>query len=148
MNDDPILIALLVLVAILPVGDLIATVFFARLFWRSKSETDREAPLPVATDTIISTLPQRASFLSRLLGNRSWLLALLTASFAVITLAFAVIGFLATRRLFGLQPLEHGALLTVFVLILLGLIPIAFMVAFLLTRRRRGGVPPPFGRQD
>ena len=138
MNEEGASV-LLIAFAILPIGDAIATAFFARLFWRSKAESSRDQVPPGAV---------HSSFMTRLLGDRSWLLALLTASFAVITIVFVVIGLLAVRRMLGFEPLQQGAVITIAGLFALGLIPIAFMFAFLATRRARGGSPPPFGRQD
>lgn len=125
MNDDGTIEPLLLLLAVLPVGDLFATIFFARLFWRSK-QLDQVDQIPGAEPT----------FITRLLGGRSWLLALLTASFAIITAAFILIGFLSARRLLGYPPLEGQTPFVVLALAMLGAIPIAFAIAFWQTRRR------------
>jgi hypothetical protein len=127
---------LLVLVTLLPIGDLIATIFFAYLFQQSK----RGIVIEVEPNT-------KSPFRTRMLGGRSWLLALLTASFAIITIVFAFLTFVTARRLLFFPPLSWTPIPTAILLVLLGLIPIAFTVAFWRTRRKRGS-PPPFGDTD
>lgn len=129
----PLEIVLLVALAALPLLDLFATVFFGRLFLRSRHEAVPGSDAP--------------RWRSRILAGRSWLLGLLTASFAIITIAFVVIGFLAGRRIFGLEPIPGSSILVALALIFLGAIPPAFMWAFWQSRRRKGA-PPPFGEDD
>jgi hypothetical protein len=146
MNGDDLTGLLIFLTTVLPLGDLAATIFFSYLILKSKQPVAEEDEARAAYDAEVPGAQR--PFVTRLLGGRSWLLALLTASFAMITVAFIVIGFLAGRRLLGFQPLEHGALYTLLVLIPVGLIPIVFAIVFYMTRRRRGGSPPPFGNSD
>lgn len=145
--DDPGFLLWLLLA--IPVGDLIATGFFAHLFWISKRE-----PVPGAEQLL--TTPRFRHPLVRLIGRplrfvfaeRSWLLALLAAMCVVVTFVFCWIGFLTVRRLIGLPPLPIGTTaITTLLIVLLGALPILLMVAFWLTRRARGG-PPPFGERD
>src|SRR5688500_17244937 len=132
---------LLLAVTLLPVADLAATLFFANLFWQSK------APTVVEDGGVIPAVPgAERTFMTRLLGGRSWLLALLTAAFGIIPLVFAFIGFLSGRRLLGI-PVEGTAPFVVIALLLLGTIPIVFAVAFWRTRRKHGS-PPPFSNRD
>ncbi len=132
-QQHPVEVALLFGLLALPVLDAAATVFFSRLFLRSQREAVPGSDAP--------------HWRSRVLAGRSWLLGLLTASFAIITAAFLVIGFLAGRRLLGFAPLQSGALLSVVALLFLGAIPPIFMWAFWQARRRKGS-PPPFGEND
>lgn len=122
----PLEYATLVVLIVLPLADLVATAFFARLFVISKNRTAQSVGL---------------------LRGRSWLLALMTYSNLTITSVFFAIGFLALRRLSGLQPLPEGALITLLFILWLGTVPIAKMAAFLANRRRRGQ-PPPFSDVD
>ena len=133
---------ILVLLVLVPVGDSISTAFFFSLFWRSKRPgVLGEVPAQVAGRPRLWGGPA-------LLGGRSWLLGLLTLAWATITLIFVVIGYLAGRSLLGYPSLPEAALLVSLALVVLGSIPITFAIVFYMTRRRRGGAPPPFGESD
>jgi hypothetical protein len=93
---------LLTIGLLIPVGDFVATVFFFRLWLRS-----------------------------RIPGNgRSWLLGLMTAAWATITVIYLLFGFLAVRRVLGFPPFESGAYITIGGLLVLGTFPITFMLYF------------------
>ena len=130
---------ILLLLIALPIGDTIATAFFFWLFLRSKRPTTQVAAEVLRRPRLWGG--------PVLLGGRSWLLGLMTLAWATMTVVFILIGYLAGRRLLGQPPLPQGAALTAIGLIVLGLIPIAFAVAFYATRKRRGG-PPPFRETD
>lgn len=134
-------VIVLVLLIVLPLGDMIATAFFFSLFQHSK----RTPPLQPGSEAVASR--PRLWGGPRLLGGRSWLLGLMTLSWATITVVFILIGWLAGRRLLGQAPLPQGAAITAIGIVVLGTIPIAFAIAFYLTRRKRGG-PPPFSETD
>ncbi|MDP9143881.1 MAG: hypothetical protein M3N43_04150 [Actinomycetota bacterium] len=145
--DDPGF--LLWLLLFIPIGDLVATVFFGYLFWISKRESVPGGEQALTTSRFSHPLVR---FIGRplrfVLEGRSWLLSLLAASFGIITVVFCWVGFVVVRRLVGLPPLPIGTTaITTLLIVLLGTIPILFMVAFWLTRRSRGG-PPPFGERD
>lgn len=150
MNELP-LIDLLILIAFvaLPIGDALATGFFLWLYSKSK----RMAPAPGSTAEFQAPKRRRLTGwvgqLYRLLfSERSWLLLLLFFSNLIITLVFVFIGYLAYRRAMGEAPLEYGPQMTLVALYVLGLVPIIKMVAFIITRRRHKGAPPPFGMHD
>ena len=134
-------VIILVLLIVLPIGDTIATAFFFSLFLHSK-----RTPAPKPGPEVIANRA-RLSGGPRLLGGRSWLLGLMTLSWGLITIVFILIGFLAGRRLLGQPPLPQGAAITAIGIVVLGLIPIVFAIAFYMTRRTRGG-PPPFSETD
>ena len=131
--SDLIFNLLIVVLALMPVLDAAATVFFFRLFMRSRHEAVPGSDAP--------------HWRSRYLQGRSWLLGLLTLAFAIITVALLVIGVLAGRRLFGLEAVPGSSVMVVVVLIFLGGIPPAFMWAFWQSRKRTG-TPPPFSEND
>lgn len=64
----------------------------------------------------------------------SWMLRLLAISASVQLAAATFVGWLATRRLLGLEPVEWGALLTAIAVLALELMPIVYALEF---RRRR-----------
>jgi hypothetical protein len=132
---------ILVLLIVLPIGDTIATAFFFSLFLHSK-----RTPPPKPGSKAIANRPRLWGG-PKLLAGRSWLLGLMTVSWGLITVVFILIGYLAGRRLLGQAPLPQGAAITAIGIVALGLIPIAFAIAFWLTRRRRGA-PPPFTEAD
>jgi hypothetical protein len=132
---------ILVLLIVLPVGDTIATAFFFSLFLNSK-----RTPAPKPGSKATANRPRLWGG-PKLLAGRSWLLGLMTVSWGLITVVFILIGYLAARRLLGQAPLPQGAAITAIGVVALGLIPIAFAIAFWLTRRKGGG-PPPFSETD
>lgn len=134
-------VIVLVLLIVLPIGDTIATAFFFSLFLHSK-----RTPPPKPGSEAVARRPRLWGG-PRWVGGRSWLLGLMTLSWAIITVVFILIGFLAGRRLLGQAPLPQGAAITAIGIVVLGMIPIAFAIAFYLTRRKRGG-PPPFNEAD
>lgn len=135
MITDPALFWLVVTAAVvIPLGDLIAGFFFLYLFTRSKS---------------VGEPGTEPTFLTRLLRGRSWLLALLMMKSFVVATVFTYFAILTIRRLMRLANLDWTPITSALALVILGLIPILFMVAFWLTRRRRGNYTlPPFGGQD
>lgn len=120
-------------IVLLPFADAYVTVFFARLFLRSQAGLKP---------------PAGQSGEPRSLGGRSWLLALLTSSFAIITVVFAYLAFLTARRLLGLPVIPALQPIAALLLLVLGSIPLMFYVAFQPARRKRGGAPPPFSERD
>lgn len=147
MTDDPGFLLWLLLV--IPVGDLAATAFFAYLFWISKHESVPGSDKTLTTQRFSHPLVRWIGRPLRfVLEGRSWLLSMLATSFAVITVVFCWVGYVAVRRLVGLPPLPFGTIvITTLLIVLLGTIPIAFAIVFWVTRRSRGG-PPPFGEHD
>lgn len=136
--------AVLLLLVLIPIGDAIATGFFFLLFLRSK----KKGVLPNSASTEVKRRPRLWGG-PALLGGRSWLLGMMTLAWATITVVFVLIGLEAGSRLTGHPPRPLlGALPTALGIIVLGTIPIAFAIVFYLTRRRRGGAPPPFGDSD
>ncbi len=144
--DDPGFLLWLLLV--IPVADLAATTFFARLFWISKRVSPPEPAAAYQTRRFNHPLvrwvgrPLRFVF-----EGRSWLLALLAASFAIITAVFCWIGFLVARRFLDLPAMQGTAVATTLLIVLLGTIPIVFWIAFWITRRSSGR-PPTFGEEE
>lgn len=139
MADSLFEAIILVLLIVLPFGDMIATAFFLSLFLHSK-----RTPVPEPGSEAVAP---RLTGGPRLFGGRSWLLGLMTLAWATITIVFMLIGWLAGRRLLGAEPLAQGPAITAISSVVLGLIPIVFAIAFWMTRRKRGG-PPPFGETD
>lgn len=134
-------VIILGLLVVLPIGDMLATAFFFSLFLHSK-----RTPAPKPGSEAVAARPRLWGG-PRLLGGRSWLLGLMTLSWAIITVVFILIGYLAGRRLLSQPPLPQGAAITAIGIVVLGTIPIAFAIAFWMTRRKRGG-PPPFSETD
>ena len=141
--SDAILYPLLAILTIMPVLDLASTIFFGRLFWLSGGRGQRDA----AGDRTGPVGAER-TFVTQLLGGRSWLLALLTVKFSIVTLSEAVIGLIAGARLLGNTVIDNAAIYVALSLIALGLMPPLFMVAFWRTRRKREQGPPPFSDRD
>lgn len=132
MIDDSSIAILAIALGIVALGDLLSAAFFFYLFGRSQHE-----PEP-------GTEP---SFVTRLLGGRSWLLAMLTAKSLIVALVFSYFAILIVRRLLALPQFDWSAPVSLALIILLGIIPIVFALAFYLTRRR-SGMPPPFSGRD
>jgi hypothetical protein len=139
---------LLWLILVIPFGDLAATVFFARLFWASHREPAPDSEptyhTPLFSHPLVRWIGRPLRWL---LEGRSWLLGLLSASFAVITLVFCWFGILVARRFIGLPTLGGTAGASTLMIVLLGVIPIVFAIAFWLTRRSSDR-PPPFREGD
>jgi lysylphosphatidylglycerol synthetase-like protein (DUF2156 family) len=131
LNDSSIAILAVVLV-IVALGDLMAAIFFLYRCGRSKHE-----PEPGS----------EPSFVTRLLGGRSWLLAMMVAKSVIVAAVFSYFGLLVIRRLLELPQFDWSAPVSLAMIILLGIIPIGFAIAFYLTRRRNG-MPPPFSESD
>ena len=127
-EPEPIEVAFLTLLILMPLLDVAASAFFVYLFIVSKNRT-----------------AQSVGFFR----GRSWLLALMAYSNVVITAVFLFIGYLALRRLNGFTPYPWGAVATALSLLVLGTVPIVKAGAFLMARRSRDERrPPPFGDDD
>lgn len=97
---------------LIPIFDLAATVIFADLWWHSRSVGA---------------------------NRRSWLLLLLTQTFAAITAVYVWIGLSVALRVTGNGTLPHGFHdVTIFLILILGLIPVGFLFAFRNVTRARG----------
>ena len=131
------------LVLLVPAGDIVATVFFSYLFWISKHER-AEYSTPRFTHPLVRWIGRPLRWLFE---GRSWLLGLLAFSFLIITITFCYFGVLLVRRFIGLPTLTDTAGITTLLIVVLGTIPIVFLVTFWVTRRTRGG-PPPFSGTD
>lgn len=131
MIDDRNIAILAVVLSVVAVGDLIAAFFFLYLFLRSQRDSE----------------PGGERFITKLLGRRSWLLAMMITKSLIVALVFTYFGLLTLRRLLGLPQLDWTPPVSLVLIILLGIIPIAFALAFYLTRRA-SGMPPPFSNRD
>ena len=134
--DPPLVFVILAAAILIPLGDLAAAGFIFFLFMRSKAYYEPGT---------------EAAFVTRVLHGRSWLLFLLTAKSLTVAIVYIYFAALTARRVFhpDLSPLPWSPITSTIALILLGTIPIAFMLAFVATRRRRrNGTPRPFSDRD